>query len=222
MAAQILQTGVISLGGTTVDFSRKAASMVDLGGGSYWTTAGTDPFADMQAGCDFLRKYGLCGDYQFKVIMGTDALNAFLKNTVYNERGLSYQYKRDTVPVPSRDELGAIYHGDYDVNTYRVRVFGYEQFYTPTGATNDPANKLPYLDSTKIYILPDKPIGNTLFAATPQMITPGASTLSLVASDYVYSDYPDMRSRTHEYGVEIFGMPVPVEVDKMYTLKAVA
>ena len=170
----------------TINFGRKAASMVDLGGTTgYWAVSGTDPFADMQKGGDWLRTNGIVQDFYLIVIMGDQAFTDFTNNDNFKQRGLQLKYNRDEVVKSTRDEAGAVYHGDWSCGSYRVRIYTYNQFYDdPTGLSS---TKLSYMDSKKIVMLPGEVTPNDFklfFTATPQLAA-GKTTLELVAADYV-------------------------------------
>ena len=208
---------------TTVDFKRKTASKVDIGSGAYWDTNSTtaDPFKDMQNGGDFLRQVGLVQDFELTVIMGQAAYNAFINTTAYQNRALALRNLDNDFVKSTRATTGAVYHGNFSAGSYRVNVFTYNQFYEdPTGVSS---TKLSYMDTNKVIMLPsviDAMDFKHFFIATPQLTYPGQNTLSLVAADYVYWEYLDLRSKSHEFYVESAGMPVPVAIDRIYTFKA--
>lgn len=206
---------------TTVSFHRKSASMVDLGSGEYWDTnaSSADPFADMGAGGDFLRQTGLVQDFELTVIMGSAAYAAFINTDAYKNRALALRNLDNDFVKSSRKANGQVYHGNFSVGSYRVNVFTYNQFYEdPTGVS---ATKLSYMDSKKVVILPsvfDATDFKHFFIATPQLTYPGQNTLSLVAADYAYWEYLDLLAKAHLFYVESAGMPVPVAIDRMYTM----
>ena len=219
MCSTILMDGTAKgIDGSQVDFGRKAESMVALDPGVYWTVDGTNPYTDMQAGCDFLRQVGKAMGTTFDVIMGRNAYIAFINNPVYKERQKYFNSRPDTMFVAQQSTTSAAYKGLIDCNTYNLRVWSYNDYYqTEVGGT-----MTPYIDEDKVVILPENPMFNTIFGAVPQLVNPGANTLSLVAQPYVFADYIDNKMFTHEFHVMSSGIPVPVAVDQIYTLGVVA
>lgn len=214
--AQVLTTGIVEVAvGTNIDFKRKAASLVDLGAGNYWAAAGVDPVTSLETGCNFLRQVGKAEGGVFNAILGTTALRDLLGNAKVQDRGKIYQYGLDQITPPQRNSVGATFHGEISVNTYRVRLWSYPQFYdTAVGNVST-----PYIDPKKVILIPEAPKFKLAFAVVPQLITP--NTPARVGS-FIMSEYIDQRSKSRVVDVESTGLAIPTAVDTIWTAQVVA
>lgn len=212
--AQVLQTGILTLtSDTNIDFKRKAASMVDPTAGNYWAN-NVDPFDQIEAGCNFIRQKGKSMGGTFNLILGTTALADLLTNTVFTTRQNLFHLNLDAVIPAQRNSIGASLHGEITCGSYKVRLWSYPQFY-------DDANNVsqPYIDPKLVVLLPENPRFHMAFAAVPQLLKPG--TMPKVGA-YSFGEYIDERKKSHIMDVESAGMPIPVGIDQIYTLRAVA
>jgi hypothetical protein len=219
--ANIFETGTCTSlqDGSIVDFKRQAASMVTKTSGNYWTDSGVDPYADLKAGGDFLRQVGKSNSYDIYTIWGAAAWTAFRSNTVATDRLKQFNNMRDMLPPSMQGKTGEIYQGFIDVDSYKIHVFTYNDFYDdPTGGSS----MIAYKNPKSVVMIGGNEIGNTLYGATPQLSTPGASTLSLTAGEYFLWDYIDVKSKSHDFHIESAPLPVPIKVDRIYTLTPVA
>jgi hypothetical protein len=217
--SQVLVDGIVTMNnGDNIDFKRKTASKVDLNGaGGYWSTTSTDVFAQLAAGCQFIRTVGRTGDSIFNLIMGENAYAALLKNTVFLGRQDLVNLSLDTVTGPQRTANGAAYHGSISAGAYTIRLWTYPQFYD-TNAT--PSVTTPYVPQNKIILLPSNPKFVMAHAAVPQLIgEPGQLPRQ---GEYVFGDYIDQRKATHEFDVMSACVPIPVAVDTIWTGQALA
>lgn len=207
--------------GSIVDFKRKAASMVTKTAGNLWTDAGVDPFADMKAAGDFLRQVGKAGGYVINAIFGIDAWQAFRNNTKVKERLTEFNNKRDVLLPAQLDSNGAIYQGEIDADTYRVRCWTYNDFYDKDNGDGT-YTSTAYKNPKTVVFLPEKTTFKTLYGATPQITTKGAPTASLVAAKYVLSDFLNAEEKYHKFFIESAPLPVPITIDRIYTLQPIA
>ncbi len=213
--AQVLTSGIVTVAvGTNVDFKRKAASLVDLTPGSYWADNGVDPVTSLQTGCDFLRQVGKAEGGVFNLILGSTALRDFLNNTAVQNRGKIVQYALDLINMPQRNSVGASFHGEVSVGTYRVRLWSYNQFYDDA-LTGD---STPYIDPKKVILLPETPKFKLAFGAVPQLITP--ETMPKMGA-FLMNEYIDQRSKSRVVDIESCGLAIPTAVDTIWTAKVV-
>lgn len=214
--AQVLQTGIVTLkSATSIDFKRKAGSLVDLGSGNYFAN-NVDPFVVLEAGCTFMREKGKASDGIFNAICGSTALADLLKNTVFTTRQNLFNMALDSVQGPVRDGMtGANYHGTITCGAYKVQLFSYPQSY------DDASNVAqPYIDPKKITLVPITPRFKLAFGAVPQLLTSGGKVP--IQGDYVFKDFTDERLCTHDFEVSSAGIAIPVAIDQLYTVKVVA
>lgn len=212
--AQVLETGIVTVAnGTNIDFKRKAASIKDPGAGSYWAN-NVDPFAQLETGCNFIRQEGKSADSIFNLILGATALTDLLANEKFLSRQNLFNMALDQVTGPVKNSEGATFHGVLTVGSYKVQLWAYPQFYTNAAGT-----ATPYVNPKNATIIPTNPRFKTGFAGVPQLVTPGQMP---VTGAFIFNDYIDKRGKAHIYDVESAPVAIPVAVDTIYTLKAVA
>jgi hypothetical protein len=213
--AQVLETGIVVLAqGTNIDFKRKAGSLVDLNAAGGYFNTNSDVFAQLQAGCIWLRKNGKTMGQRFNVILGDDAIAALYANTKFLARQDLFNMKLDTVLPPQQNAVGGIYHGTLTAGPYLVDVWSYPQYYKNAAGT-----LVPYLDAKKGVLLPTNPRFKFAFAATPQLLEPGQAPQT---GKFIISQFTDVKARTREFHVESAGVPIPVGVDMIYTMQCLA
>lgn len=218
MCAQIFKTGkIVSFNGGNgieVDFKRKAGSIVDPG--AYWGTNTTDPFEQLENGGIFLRQYGKMSGNVINAICGREAINALKKNTIFQDRQKMFSTSWDNVQTVQKTATGAAYHGWIEAGTFIVNLWSYPEYY------QDPDNNnamTPYIDEKYVVLLPNNANFHTAFAAPPQVVEPGNAPK---VGQFIFSDWISPDKKSHVYEVESCPLPVPVAIDQIYTLKAVA
>lgn len=211
----VFQTGVITLANsTTIDFKRKALSMVNLTG-AYWDGGSVDPNTSLLTAAKWLREVGLSSGAVLNVILGESALNAYLNNTAVKARGSNFNYSLDNVTMAQRNAVGASYHGRISVGSYLMDLWTYPQVYTATvgGAAT------PYLDPKKIVVLPQVTANVLSYAAIPQLLVDGQMPKK---GKFVFDNYIDTRKKNHIFDVQSAGLAIPVAVDQIYTAQVLA
>lgn len=215
--AQVLESGVVTLKtATSIDYKRKAGSLVDPGAGQYFANA-IDPFALFEVGCNFLRQVGKSGDGIFNAILGSTALADLLKNAIFIDRQKTFNMALDAVQGPVRDaNTGATFHGTITAGAYKVQLWAYPQFY------DDPTTSVqtPYVNPKKVTILPLNPRFKMAHGAVPQLV--GQPGQLPVQGEYVVGEFTDERKAVHEFDIQSAPLAIPVAVDQIYTFKAVA
>jgi len=224
--AQILQTGVATMvNGDSVDYRRKAASLVANGAGNTWATGTVDPFATLAAGAKFLRTVGKSPDTTFVTILGETALNDLFNNTIFKGRVFqNLNNSIDTVSTPQRDSAGADYHGTLTIGQYKTELWSYPQSYDVVSGGNVVAT--PYIDPKKVIMIPKRPRFKMAFAAVPRVVR-GDSNGGLIAPSvepqaYLVEDYIDPRMTSHIMDIKSCGIAIPTAVDQIYTVQPVA
>lgn len=218
MCAQVLQTGIVTTNiGDNIDFKRKAASMVDLGGaGGYWSVGATDPFAQLKAGAEFLRTVGKAGDSMFQLILSGNSLDALLKNTTFLTRQNLFNMALDQVKTPTIGSVGSAFHGTLTAGPYKIQLWTYPEFYDNASGVS-----VPYIDDDNSILLPMNPRFKFAHALVPQLVdNPGDTPPQ--QGEWVYGEYTDNRKAKHDFDVQSAGLPIPVAVDQIYTMKTLA
>jgi hypothetical protein len=211
--AEVFETGVVTLNaGTSIDFKRKAASIVAVS--NVWSTGSNNPYTDLAAGGEFIRNYGKAQGGVFNVILGSSALSAFLSNTTVQGRNDLKNMTLDGISGPQRNATGATYHGFVTEGAYKFNLWSYPEIYETSAGV-----KTPYIETKKIVILPETPKFELSFAAVPQLITEGQT---VTKGQFVFGDYKDERNHAHIFDVRSAGLPVPIAVDQIYTKTVLA
>lgn len=222
--ATVLELGTVTLvNADSIDYGRKSASKVDKGAGAYWATATVDPFADLKAGCDFIRQTGKSEGHTFNAILGAQALTDLMNNAIYQKRVLTaLSNVIDSVYTPTRNSVGGVYHGTLSAGPYRVNLWSYPEYYDLSGTST------AYVNSKKVTILPENPQFKLAFAAVPQIIIEDKGGIGdvnaapLAAQPFVVGHYPDPINSAHIMDVKSAGIAVPTSVDRIYTVQVVA
>lgn len=219
--AQVFQTGIVTLSnGDNIDFKRKAASLVDNGAGNYWADAGVDPYADLRAGATFIRTKGKTNSIIYNVIMGDQAFSDFLDNTKVKERSDLRRISLETIRQPQREANGGVLHGEVSAGAYTFRIWTYPEFYDTAAAVNN-----SFISADNVIILPEEPKFVIGFAAVPMLLAGdehGAQGISGKRGAYTVGQYLDERNTSHIIDIKSAGVAIPVGVDQIYTIKAVA
>jgi len=215
MCSQVLIDGKVPLEATeSIDYLRKSASIVNLSSGNYWTVSGHDPYADLEAGCNFIRQKGKAQGGVFNLILGSSALSALLQNSVFLQRQNLFSMALDAVRAPQRDAVGSAFHGQLSVGAYKLNLWSYPEFYDASNGTST-----AYVPESKVILLPEAPKFNFSFAGVPRLIN---SAGSVTPSAFTVEEYMDSRKKTHDIEIASAGVPIPVAIDQIYTLKVVA
>jgi hypothetical protein len=212
--SQVLETGIVTLNaGINIDFKRKSASLVD-NSGTPWTTGSTDPYAQLEAGGNFLRQTGKISGGVINAIMGSSALSAFLNNDTVKERADVRNFFLDMVRGPQRNSVGAALHGEVSAGSYNFRIWTYPEFYD-----NSSGVSTPYINPKKVILLPEAPRFVLGFAAVPQLATVNGGVKK---GAFIVGDYIDERNHKHIFDIRSAGVAIPVAVDQIYTMQVVA
>lgn len=214
--AQILDTGIMTFdkGIGFIDFKRKASSKVDLtSSGGYWAT-NNNLYAQIQDGCVWLRKFGKVSTFNFSLICGDLAIRDLLANTQFKANQNLFNYVPDSIAAPRKNSQGGVYFGTISAGPYRVDIWSYPSYYE-----NAAGNMVEILNPRVAVLLPPNPNFKTVYGLVPQLTNPGENPQ---IGKFILSDYTDQKARTREFHLESAGMPIPVAVDQIYTMKAVA
>jgi len=214
--SQILETGIVTFtqGVGQIDFLRKASSKVNLNGaGGYWVS-NNNLFAQFQAGGDWLRKNGKVMGHRFTAILGSTAITDMYANTSFLARQNLFNMKLDSIAAPIKNSSGGVYHGTLTAGPYQVDIYSYPDFYEDASGVMQ-----PYINPKIAIMLPSEPMFKTVYGAVPQLLNPGEAPRT---GKFILSEYTDEKRRTREFHVESAGVPIPVAIDLIYTMQAVA
>lgn len=219
--SQVLLTGVVTMKqGVSIDFKRKATSIVDLGAGAYLAN-NIDPFVMFSNGADFLRKVGRVGDGTYNAIMGSQALADLLANTKFTARQNYFNMALDAVIAPSgtRTAEGMTFHGTVTAGSYKIQLWAYPQFYDLDNGDGT-YTSTPYFDPKSIALVTSMPRFKMAHAAVPMLI--GEPGQMPAQGEYVTMEFLDERRAKHVLDIQSAFVALPVAVDTIYTIRAVA
>lgn len=216
MCSQVLETGIVTMvNGDNIDFQRKADSLVDPGAGNYWATTTIDPFANIEAGCQWVRENGKAQGATMNCIMGTSAYRDFLKSPFYTERNKLVKANLDSINAPQRNSVGGSYHGYISAGTFIVNIWTYNEIFE-----NSAGNYIPYKNEKTIVILPENPNFTLSYGAVPQLLN--GLPQAIQGEFIIIPSIIDERTVTEETHIKSAGVPIPLAVDQIYTRKVVA
>lgn len=223
--AQVLQVGTTTLvNQTSINWQRKAASLVANAAGNTWATNTINPFDTLAAGATFLRTVGKSGDTTFNAILGSQALSDLYGNTLFKERVTqNLNNSIDVINAPQRNATGAAYHGQLTAGSWRINLWSYPQFYDVAGTST------PYIDPKKVVMIPTTPRFKLGFAAVPQLLigfnggtNSDINMAPIAAQPFVVDHYPDVMNTAHKMRIKSAALAIPVAIDQIYTVQPVA
>lgn len=213
--ASVLETGILTLNsGETIDFGRKAGSLVANAVGNTWATGTVDPYANLEAGANFLRTDGKSQGAVVNVIFGATAWQHFCNNTIVKERADIRNFSLDNVRTPQKNSVGGVLHGECTIGSYRAQLWTYPEYYENSGGT-----MTPYLNPKKVIMLPEAPRFTMAFAAVPQVLSDGEA---IKKGAFIVGEKIDKYDGIHKMDVKSAGVAIPTAVDQIYTLAPVA
>lgn len=226
--ADVLQTGIVSLvNGDSIDYKRKAASMVNVDTlGEFWSVSATaDPMGDIRKGMDFLRNVGNSGGSSVNVVMRSAALEAFLATTQIKGQGayVVQQIERINIGMPQFTEAtGFALHGQIAAGDFKVNLWTYNEKYTDANGTTQ-----YYLAENLVVMIPDDFQGKTVFGGLVDLQTntvAGVSTETpvLVEAEYLIRSYSDKKTVSSTLELSSAPLVVPFTIDKIYTMQVLA
>jgi len=214
-AAQVLQTGIITLNSTTdIDFKRKAASMVDGGSGTYWTVDTVDPIVALKNGCEFLRKTGKFSGGVVNAIFGSSALEAMLNNPLFQAKADLRNVDLMMIKAETKNAEGGVPHGIVTAGSWKVIVWTYPEYYENASGT-----MIPYIDPTKVVMLPESTNFTMAFGLVPQLLEDNGVGQT---GAFLMREFIDERKKAHEIFIESAGIAIPTAIDQIYTVKVTA
>lgn len=219
--AQALQTGIVQLkNGDNIDYKRKAESLVVLNGTNVWDNAGSDILGDLAKGCDFLREEGLSSGTSVNVLFGKDAMQEVLKDSEIQKLLDNRRITRGDIGMPQfNGKTGMVFHGQISTKDYKINLWTYNEFYE-----NSDGSKSYYIDPKNVILIADDFVGKTAFTGIPGIgrTESGDKYVKPVKGDYIISDRVDEEKRAWWFEVESAPLAIPISIDRVYTIKALA
>lgn len=167
-AAQVMQTGKVGLidstGAVVYELDYKPKTTHFPTAGTAWDAVGADPLGDLRSLCDVIRNDS--GYRADMVIMGSDAIDVFLKNDDVQKAYDNRRIDQGTISsVPNRGQDAAQYRGTVDVGSYKLDLWTYGAVYKDpqTGAVTE------YLDPAKVVVRASRGRLDGTFGAIPNI-----------------------------------------------------
>ncbi|HMI01625.1 MAG TPA: major capsid protein [Pedobacter sp.] len=218
--ASVLQTGTVVLkNGDSINYNRKAESMIVKTGTGLWSAVATaDPIGDLNTGVEFLRNEGLSAGSTVNAIMGQTAFGYFMLNEkVLKQAAIFNQIRRVDLGMPQFDKVtGMIFQGRVAAGDYMVNIWTYSDFYE-----NPDGSKTKYVDTNNVVLIPDDFEGKTAFGGVPAVFNPNTENqyIAPVQGEFVVHDVIDQIKKAWNLIVESAPLVIPVSVDRLYTMK---
>lgn len=218
-AAQVFESGIVTLvSGDSIDFKRKALSMVTKDQADWWTVDSVDPREHLKTACTFLRQTGKANDGEFNVILGSSALSALLVNPfIVNDQ--IKDVKLVDLTMPQANAMGGVLHGKISVGPYVCYLWSYPEYYDNASSVST-----PYIDDNDVYVLPVRSGKFVMsYGSVPEIVRDkrNAEFPELIVqaeTDYAINNYIDPKGKKHVFEVLSAGIAIPVSVDRIYTM----
>lgn len=213
-AADVLETGVITLNnGTTIDFGRSASSIVD-NSGTPWSTGTNDPVAQITAGCEYLRTAGKMQGGRVNMICGKSALSALLNNDTFQAQMDVRRIDLGQIKKEQANALGGVPHGIITAGSWDVVIWSYPEYYDVSGTST------PYIADKKVVLIPEAPKFTAGFGAVPQLINEDGSIDQQGA--FLMEEYLNKEEASHKVYQKSAGVMIPTALDQIYTMLVLA
>lgn len=209
MCADIMDTGKILLTNhDSIDFKRKAGSLVAYAAGNDWSVNTVDPYETMKTACQWIRKNGNSGATTFDMIVGDEALSALLSNDLFVEKMDTRRMDLGMIGMAQQGAEGSTYHGQVSAGSYLVRIWGYDQYY------NDGSSDVPYVNPKKAIFIPADKQFDLAWALVPNLIKSAPQT-----GEFLIKEYMNEEKAMHRMDVKAAPLPVPTSIDRLYTIQ---
>lgn len=212
MAASVLSTGVVTLvNHDSIDYARKAASLKD-NSASPWSTTTTDIEAQIVAGCDFIRNVGRHAGNAFDMIMSNAAWLNLKRSDYFKNTANFNQVKLLDVKMPIANAAGMSLLGTVSAGAYVVNCWGYDAVYE-----NETQAGIRFWDEKEVCLVPVEGFAGEMAHAGIAVLRKDAPIGVVKAEKYI-DDYVDDRLVNHMWRLRSAPLPIPVAVDRIYTM----
>lgn len=225
--SDVLQTGVVTLiNGDSIDYRRKAESMVNVsvGAGDYWDVSATaKPMTDLANGMRFLRDTGNSNGAAVNVVMRTKAYEALVSTAQVKAEADIRRIDRIALGMPQFSEsTGFAFQGQISAGDFMVNLWTYNEKYTDANGVTQ-----YYLNENNVVMLPDDFMGKTVFGGLPtmqEMNIGGVVTEmpAIVEANYLIRAYSDKKTVSSTLELTSAPLAIPFTIDKIYTMQVFA
>lgn len=222
--AEVLETGVVTMvNGDNIDYKRKATSLVDLGGGAYWSNSGADIETHLSNAGTFLRTDGKSAVKELHMITSTAAWVALKATDWFAANANFRRVSLMDLPLPVADTTGSSFMGQISGGEYIINVWLYNETYTNTAGST-----VRYLPTNKATFIP---VSGTRFrmahAGVPGIVADISNAefsefIVNQASEYWLNNYIDKKRKAHIFEILSAPLAIPTTIDMIYTLQVLA
>ena len=225
-SSQVFETGIVTMkNGDDIDYKRKALSLVDLNvAGDYWSVITADVESQLILGAEFIRNNGKNGTSVFNLVM-SGAEWVALKKTNYFTNNANFQnVQLIDIRMPQKDSFGAGFHGTITAGAYTYNIWTYDEVYQ--AAVGGAITR--YWPENKAFMTPVQGTRFTMaHAGVPAIIhdTRNAEFPEFIANqgqEYWINNYIDPKAKAHTFEILSAPVAIPVTIDMIYTMQALA
>jgi len=216
---QLLLDGIVTMtNGTNLKSGRKSGSLVDLGGGAYWSVSGVDPSDSLLAAAVWLNEKGKMEGDTVNIIFGAAAWESYRNNSKIISKALQVQWGTEMIQPQIRNSTGGSYHGSVSIGSFNFRFWTYADFYE-TDNGDGTTTVVPYMNTKKFVAMPDIPKNVLTYTAVPQLLTQGQQPAK--GKFLVWDSISEFKD-AHYLGVKSAGFPALGAIDQVYTAQVLA
>lgn len=212
-----------------IEFNKKETHTIDVSSAK-WTNANTKPLLVIQSGCQLCIDDGLLAESEFNLIMENAGIAALLSNPNFKESSnILNGIKRTDIGIPVEKTPGAMFHGQFSCESYRINLWSYNEKYTiPEGfGFANEGKKVGYIPHGCAVLLPMNPKFNRYYGAMNNVASRatdvGGSRLQLIETEQLPYAYDKLEggSAWTEAGVKSRPLLVPADIDSFVTFNGI-
>ena len=209
--SQVFHTGIITLeGNTDINFNRLPQSIVAYNPANDWSDNSVVPTDIIKTGIEFLRVTGKANVDTVNVIMGSNVLDAYKRNTNTKDEADIRHFETVLIREPQRTSTGGVIHGRASAGQYKFNVWTY-----PASYDTEAQDGIPYVDPNVIIVLPEDPRFELAYAAVPQI--PSDNGRIPQVGDYLIQDERNEIKGFHRTHMKVAPVAIPTAVDQIFT-----
>ena len=221
----IMRNGIVVLNnGDNINYRRKAESMVNLSG-NYWNGSTTTIVSNFRSACNFLRTQGKAQGGEFIAVIGESAFDAFLSSSEILNLGDQTYVQRVNINMPDDMMNGGVYHGTLSAGSYKIHLYTYPEYYDAI-ASDDTVTSTAFWPTNLAVVIPKMAGQFTTKFAGIKALFKGNNSMpeyyGYVRGEHFLNNFIDQKTQSHVFEVHSRPLPVPVSVDKIYTMQVLA
>ena len=218
-SSQALETGVVTLvNGDSIDYKRKAGSLVDLA--TKWNDETAPIEKDLINAAEFIRNEGKNGTPIFNLILSGQSW-IDIKNSNYFDKVANFrQVQLIDVKMPVKQSFGAGFMGQITAGAYIFNVWTYDEVYE-----NSDGNIQRFWPASKAVVLPTEGLRFEMsHAAVPAIIRDKSQAefrefIGRISGEYYRTNHIDKNAMAHYFFLMSAAVALPISIDMIYTMQ---